>query len=664
MKWSRVHVIGFFVVSMSLCGGLAVEAGELQAWGNNSCGQVSDLPMGSDYVAVAAGDEHALALGADGKVVAWGQNGDRQCDVPSGTYKAIAAGACFSLAVRSGGSIVAWGNDDTGQVSDAPADSGYVAVAGGLNFAVALRANGTVVAWGDDRYGQVSDAPRTADFVAVAAGDGHAVALHEDGSLTAWGYWGAVEGMPESGSYAAISAGDNHCLALTDDGAIVWWGDAPAAYELDKVPEGKGYIGIAAGYLHDLAIESNGSAVGWGAGIKAGGQPNWGQADPPTGYEYVALAGGLYFSVGLTKSPVSGALTDDFNDNSQAAMWSLDTDDSSTCWLEETNRRLELRATDKANWASASYLAKGWTVDPADDFSLRVDYARDIELGDSTWLSVVLMPSADSQGSRHIGFGVGSGDSYPYLWFEAIDDSIKYNKSTYRSDEEGTLFISYDASADVLYLSDRGYGAENAWATSRNLLQGAWAGQTLVVGLGGGSDSVTIDSGQACLDNFVLESAGSAVEQLQAVYRFWSPLLGSHFYTPSEAERDEFILDHADAWIYEGGVFSAASTAFNADLAPVYCFRAEKTGAHFYTIDEAEKDQFLKEGQSAWTFEGVAFYAYPVGQQPAGTTPLYQFSNDVSGGYFYTISENEKDSVIRKYRNVFSFEGIAFYVYP
>ena len=619
MKWSRMHVVGMLAVLASIGGASSAPADELRAWGQDASGQVSDLPVGADYVAIAAGDEHGLARKSDGTVVAWGQNGDGQCDVPSGTYEVIGAGARFSLAVRSGGAIVAWGDNDARQVSNVPAGNDYVAVDGGLHFAVALRSNGTVVAWGDDRYGQVSDVPAEGSFVAVAAGDGHALALRSDGSLLAWGYWGAVEGMPTSGSYAAISAGDNHCLALTADGALVWWGETPEAYRSREVPAGKDYAGIAAGYLHDLAIQNDGSAVGWGAGTETGKHPDWGQADPPAGYDYMAVAGGLYFSVGLIQSPAARSIGDDFDDNRQGAMWSLDADDSSTCWLEETNQRLELRVTAQASWSSAFYLGEGWAIDPAHDFSLCVDYRQDAQLGDSTWLSVVLMPDIDNRGSQHVEFGVGSDDSYPYLWFETIDKSVKYSRSTHRDHDAGTLFISYDASVDELYVSDRGYGSENAWATTKDLLQGAWAGQAVSVGLGGGSNRVAIGSGQAYLDDFIIETGSPMVGQLSAVYRFWSPRLEGHFYTISEGERDTLIKEYAQTWTLEGTAFYVGAVPFDADLVPVYRFWAEKTGVHRYTADEAEKDRLLKESKHTWTFEGVAFYAYPEGRQPMET---------------------------------------------
>jgi len=662
MKW--LGMIGIRVLTMLAvtCLVSVARADQLQAWGDDSAHQVSDLPAGSDYVAIAAGDEHGLALTSDGAVVAWGQNGEGQCEVPTGVFTAIGAGAHFSLAIRAGGSVAAWGNDDAGQVSGVTAGTDYVAVDGGLLFAVALRSNGTLVAWGDDRYGQVSDVPPGRDFTAIAAGDGHAVALRSNGSLAAWGYWGAVEETPAIGSYVAISAGDNHCLALTDEGRIVWWGDAPQAHRLDDVPAGKGYVGIAAGYLHDLAIDSDGSAVGWGAGMQTGKQPDLGQADPPAGHLFTAVAGGLYFSVGLIQNPIVHTVADDFDDNRQGAMWSLEADDVSTCWLDEVNERLELRATSAASWASALYFSEGWAVDATQDFSLRIEYRQDAKLGDHTWLSIVLTPDVDNRGSRHVEFGVGSSDSNAYRWIETIDRSVKYSRSAHRAHDSGTLFISYDASVDELYVSEEGYGVENAWATIGDLVQDAWGSQAVSVGIGGGSNRVAIDSGRAYLDNFVFEKGSPTSGQLSAVYRFWSPRLGTHFYTASEAERDRLTKEYPYTWAFEGIGFSAGAVPFDADLAPVYRFWAEKSGVHRYTIDEAEKERLLQQ-KDIWTFEGVAFYAYPEGRQPPEAQPVYLFSNEVTGGQFYTISVSERNELIKNYPDVLAFRGVGFYAY-
>jgi hypothetical protein len=147
------------------------------------------------------------------------------------------------------------------------------------------------------------------------------------------------------------------------------------------------------------------------------------------------------------------------------------------------------------------------------------------------------------------------------------------------------------------------------------------------------------------------------------VYRFWSPLTGRHFYTADPAERDHLIDQYAYAWTYEGDVFYAYATPYDDDLAPVHRFWSDATSSHFYTISEAEKDFVIETYPDVWTYEGVAFYAYPDGAAPPATRPVHRFWNAVEGGHFYTMDEAEKDAVIDKFSHVFVYEGIAFYCY-
>jgi len=145
------------------------------------------------------------------------------------------------------------------------------------------------------------------------------------------------------------------------------------------------------------------------------------------------------------------------------------------------------------------------------------------------------------------------------------------------------------------------------------------------------------------------------------VYRFWSPVNGVHFYTISPAERDNLIANYDYVWTYEGPAYHTAAAASDAGLLPVYRFWSGRS--HFYTISEAEKDVLVSDFPHVWTFEGIAFYAYPEGQQPAGSKPVWRFWNGAGVSHFYTISEAERDIIIESFSYVWTFEGIAFYAY-
>lgn len=85
--------------------------GYIVGWGNNLYGQIN-CPSGDNFVAISAGSHHSLALTRDGRVVGWGSNGYCQTVCPSGNnFVAIATGWCHSLALTRDGRIVEWGDD-------------------------------------------------------------------------------------------------------------------------------------------------------------------------------------------------------------------------------------------------------------------------------------------------------------------------------------------------------------------------------------------------------------------------------------------------------------------------------------------------------------------------------------------------------------------------
>jgi len=662
---TRVTIYGWVgVVLWCFCSSESVMAEGLRAWGSDYDRQVSSLPAGTEYAAIAAGDAHALALKGDGTVAAWGQNDHGQCVVPPGDYAAIGAGADFSLAIRADGSIVAWGSDVCKQVSGAPSGSGFVSVKGGEFFAAALRRDGSIVAWGDDTYGQVSLTPTEAGFTAIAAGDAHAVALRSDGTVVSWGHPSATAGAPASGTFTAVSAGGRQCLALRSDGSIAWWGDDRYGYGLANVPAGTDHVAVAAGCLHAIALKKDGSVVGWGAGKDASGHPNWGQANPLAGKDYTGIACGQYFSLALTSPPPQAVLFDNFDDDSPGGSWRLIGDDLANCRVDETRQSLELTATAQANGAWALHLSNGWGLDATKDFSFRIDYHYAVAAKEDGGVAVLLAANESDVHAQYVQFGAGACISYPYFWHETADRGVTKASFVRRSQDGGSsLYVSYDAKRNALYLSGTGYGGENALITTTPLSQSGGSGQTLFVGLGGVSDREAIESGSAYLDNFRLDSGVVVLTGMVNVYRFWSRVTGKHFYTTSEDEKDVLVSQYSTTWTFEGLAFRAATAASLPGLAPVHKFWAKNGQTQFYTISETEKDGILREYAHVYRYDGVAFYAYPQGQQPADTRPVHRFVSLAGKGHFYTANGDEVSLLKNDYPQVFAYEGIAFYAY-
>jgi alpha-tubulin suppressor-like RCC1 family protein len=213
--------------------------GTVWAWGHNGIGELGigtyvdkntavKVTALSGITAIAGGGNHSLALKDDGTVLAWGSDAYGQLGdgvggaansnnpvqvVNLSNVTAIEGGDQHSLALKADGKVRAWGDNTYGQLgngtltdSDFPVTvnnlANVKAIAAGNGDSLALRYGGTVMAWGDNTFGQlgngisglgtksVNPAPvsNLSDVKSIAAGDSHNLALKYDGTMRAWGY--------------------------------------------------------------------------------------------------------------------------------------------------------------------------------------------------------------------------------------------------------------------------------------------------------------------------------------------------------------------------------------------------------------------------------------------------------------------------------------------
>lgn len=197
-------------------------------------------------------------------------------------------------------------------------------------------------------------------------------------------------------------------------------------------------------------------------------------------------------------------LADDFKDGVAPPLWQAYEPDAKKIHLEETDGRLEVWATEAADNIDAIYVADGWRLDVTNDFRMKVNFHYGKRNVDDSWVMIALAPSLEQPISRIITFEAGCMDYQWFYLYEAIDGTWRTEETSDRSSEDGTLYISFDADKDELYLGFSGYGKSNAWWTVTGLLKDRWGNAPIYVALGGGSDRASLETGDAYLDDFVI----------------------------------------------------------------------------------------------------------------------------------------------------------------
>jgi hypothetical protein len=244
------QAVDFHFGSQSACGSShtgVVRQGSLYMWGFNNRGQLGlepqvttiqrspwRVPGMEGVVSLDLGQNHSLALKADGSVWAWGENKSGQLGlglphapgqpwtpdftpypIPtrveglSGAV-ALSAGEHHSLVLMDDGTVRAFGDNAAGQLGDGTQEAvrnipvavsgltDVVKVVAGNMHSVALKRDGTVWIWGLNTYGTLGQGshddqphplptrvPGLADVVDIAAGWEHVLALHAGGTVSA-----------------------------------------------------------------------------------------------------------------------------------------------------------------------------------------------------------------------------------------------------------------------------------------------------------------------------------------------------------------------------------------------------------------------------------------------------------------------------------------------
>ncbi len=580
-----------YVLAIAAVGGLVwpvpalgqAQRGSLVLWGQGA-GPVRTSGSGPEYVAVAAGAYHSLLLDADGRVTARGENAHGQCNIPWGQKTtAVAAGFYHSLVLRSDGSVSAWGDNTRGQ-REVPSGSDFVAIGAGQWHGLAIRSDGSLVAWGWNEYGQC-DVPDGNDFEAVSGGLYHSLALKSDGSLTAWGGNGDGQcDVPAGNDFAAIAAGSLHSLALRSDGSLIAWGRND--FGQCDVPQGNDFVAIAAGAFHNLALRSNGAAVAWGYNRYA-------QCEVPSTNCVAAIAAGGFRSLAL-----------------------------------ETDREIVEVAPPVTEMAIA-------------------DAVEPVEANDGPPESI----------SEPIEPEVAIVE--PVQVVDANDIEVADEPSDVNETAEEPVQVAAVEPAEVRDANVRELAAGNEDPVSDPNVPESEPVDTARAEAPPADVNMPepADSSQPELAR-ADEAAGTDASTTPDVPT--EPTTTSAAVNAPEVPTPKPAASQTVRRV-EGVEFYACADPQSEGTRPVYHFTSQTLTPHFYTISKEERDRLIDEHPDVWTYEGVEFYAYPEGSQPEGAVPVYRFWSGLLSTHFYTIDENEKNAYIKEYPDLCTYQGIAWY---
>jgi alpha-tubulin suppressor-like RCC1 family protein len=237
------------------------------------------LPLGRVTPAIGLGGTHGVILASEGSLWAWGEDANGFAVMGLGRIKkqtsprqighdtnwvSIAVGMHHNLAIKSDGTLWGWGDNHNGQLGNGIGGPGR------------------------DRWSTpIASVPGT-DWKQAAVGGSHSLALKKDGTLWAWGNnWSGQLGIGSTDqevpdavqvgsatNWVKVWAGMLETVALQSDGSLWYWGDNPnpelpqdAAHAIGvpmRVSPDTNWVDIGFGPWTALAIKSDGTLWAWG----------------------------------------------------------------------------------------------------------------------------------------------------------------------------------------------------------------------------------------------------------------------------------------------------------------------------------------------------------------------------------------------------------------
>jgi sugar lactone lactonase YvrE len=208
-------------------------------------------------------------------------------------------------------------------------------------------------------------------------------------------------------------------------------------------------------------------------------------------------------------------------------------------------------------------------------------------------------------------------------------------------------------------------------STPQVIPYGSDATFTVAADNGGAVSDIAVDGvsvGPAPFYKFVNVTANHSITAsfttatgMMPVFRFFNMVSGSHFYTADAVEKATVQANMSAIFHYDGIAYYV-NTANPDNNTPLWRFYNMRTGAHFYTIDPAEKANLLTNMAAIYHFDGPAYNVCATNVPSSAT--VWRFFNFRNLTHFYTADPAEMNTVLTTLQSTYHLDGPAFYLAP
>ena len=146
--------------------------------------------------------------------------------------------------------------------------------------------------------------------------------------------------------------------------------------------------------------------------------------------------------------------------------------------------------------------------------------------------------------------------------------------------------------------------------------------------------------------------------RMRPVYRLLNKKTGAYFYTAQEAQRYRLVTRSPATYSFQGPAFTAdaSATATNSSFFRLYSTKAK---TYYFTGSTSVANRMLRTNRGLWKLDATLA---AVSSEASAGPPVYLLVNKSSAAMYFTSSASMRTKLSHGTKAPFSYRGIAFYL--